>query len=87
MSWKRRIQNNLDSDETLAWVLANSAKFGTEITLASVTIVPFFAFVFGAVRLSEGEFPFGAAGPTTLYVILVAGAYKEFWNCRLGSDD
>lgn len=83
MSRKRWIQRNLDADRTLVWIVANAAKFGIELGITSVVMVPFFLVVYGTVLATEGAFPFGAAGPVGLYLLLVAGAYKEFWNCRL----
>lgn len=84
MTAKEWIESNLDADGFPAWVLANLAKFSLELLLAGLTIVPFFGMVYGAIRLQDVGTPFGAAGPLGLYLLLLAGAYREFWNCRLG---
>lgn len=85
MGLKLWIQQNLGADATVAWALANSGKFVVEISLAALTVVPLFAIVYLAILFTEGSFPFGAAGPVGLYLLLAAGGYREFWNCRLGS--
>lgn len=85
MGLKLWIQQNLQADGTATWALANSGKFVVEICLAALTVVPLFLLVYVAIILTEGSFPFGAAGPAGLYLLLAAGGYREFWNCRLGS--
>lgn len=86
MGVKLWIQQNLQADATAAWVLANSGKFTVEVCLASITVAPLFVIVYLTILFTEGPFPFGAAGPAGLYLLLVAGGYKEFWNCRLGAE-
>lgn len=87
MGLKQWIQSNLQADRTVAWALANSGKFAVELCLAALTVVPFFLLVYATILLTEGTFPFGAAGPPGLYLLLAAGGYKEYWNCRLSPAD
>lgn len=83
MSVKKRIQDNLYADETVDWVVANVAKFVIETALAAITTVPLFLAVYAGILSTKHGLPFGAAGPVGLYLLLAAGGYREFWNCRL----
>lgn len=85
MTTKRWIEANLDSDGLAPWIGANVAKFLIEVTLASGAVGPLFTLVYALMYANNASLPFDAAGPLGLYLVLVAGAYKEFWNCRLSN--
>jgi len=86
MGLKIWISNNLDSDSSWVWVTANCMKFLIEVAISGIVGVILFLCIYGVIQVVEGSFPFGAAGPTTLYFILACGAYTQFWNCRLSPD-
>lgn len=83
MTLKEWIQDNLDAEPTPRWALANTLKFMVESSLAAVTIFPFFVLIAVAVNFTNSEIPFGYTGPLALYIALAAGAFHEYWNCRL----
>lgn len=83
MNLKQWIVTNLDADKIHVWLAANSAKFLIEISISALLSLLIFACGYGVIWLTERSFPFGAAGPVGFYLIIVAGTYKEYWNCRL----
>ena len=86
MTQKEWIVDHLDADKLSIWLVANGAKFSIEVASAAILVFPLFAVVYGLILYTQASVPFGVAGPVALYILFAGGAYREYWNCKLGSE-